>query len=706
MKTRNHFPVVALVLFALVSPHSAHAQFTGNNQTNIINGVVSNWTRDYYVGSNYVSDALFIQNGGKLFVTIGYGYIGYNMGANNNSAVISGNGSTWSSEYGLYVGYSGAANNLVIQNGGRLFETNGSGYIGYNTGANNNSVVISGNGSTWSNEFGLYVGYGGIANSLVISNGGGVNDGVHADHGDYIGYNANANSNSVVVSGSGSVWSNGYGPYVGYSGSGNSLVISNGGQVSGSITIGYNVGADSNSAVVTGGGSTCGGDYVGLQGSGNRLVISNGGQVFGSWGTIGNNDGADSNSVVVSGTGSVWTNSVGLYVGRNGSGNSLGISNGGQVFVGSGGSSHIGGAGANSNSVTVSGSGSIWNCGFTYVGDYGAGNSLVISNGAKVFGDAGYIGYNAGANSNSLVVSGIGSVWSNRIVLAVGVNGGGNSLIIRDGGTVIATNGGAGANPGSTNNLITISGGNLIVTNSGGDARFNIRRGLLTFDGGTITVDNLLLTNGLASVMAFNSGLLNVKATAVTNTQQFIVGDGTNVGNLHLLGGTHSFNDGLRIRANSLLTGCGTVNGSVVVDAGAVARSDCSALTFSGNVTNNGTMLADAAVLESSGTLVNNGTIYLFNGGTTNFHGTFINNGSTLTVGAPTISSISRVGNDMTIQVPSIPVLTYQLQSSPALPSGWADSGAPQTGTGGPLTFTDLGAATNASSLFYRVRAY
>jgi len=64
------------------------------------------------------------------------------------------------------------------------------------------------------------------------------------------------------------------------------------------------------------------------------------------------------------------------------------------------------------------------------------------------------------------------------------------------------------------------------------------------------------------------------------------------------------------------------------------------------------------------------------------------------------------MGNDMMIQVPSVPTLTYQLQSSRALPSGWSDSGAPQTGTGSVLTFTDPGAATNASSLFYRVRAY
>jgi len=51
-------------------------------------------------------------------------------------------------------------------------------------------------------------------------------------------------------------------------------------------------------------------------------------------------------------------------------------------------------------------------------------------------------------------------------------------------------------------------------------------------------------------------------------------------------------------------------------------------LTVSGNVTNNGVMIADnGSVVESSGTLVNNGKILRFNGGTTNFTRTIINNG-------------------------------------------------------------------------------
>src|SRR6266404_8773839 len=60
---------------------SASAQYTGNYQTNIISGVVSNWTGDYLIGSNTFADALFIQNGGVL--SNANGYLGYEIGADN-----------------------------------------------------------------------------------------------------------------------------------------------------------------------------------------------------------------------------------------------------------------------------------------------------------------------------------------------------------------------------------------------------------------------------------------------------------------------------------------------------------------------------------------------------------------------------------------------------------------------------------------------
>jgi hypothetical protein len=129
-------------------------------------------------------------------------------------------------------------------------------------------------------------------------------------------------------------------------------------------------------------------------------------------------------------------------------------------------------------------------------------------------------------------------------------------------------------------------------------------------------------------------------------------------------------------------------------------------MTFTGIVTNNGTMRAiDSSVLEAFSNVVNNGTIDVING-STNFHGAFINNnGTVLTASSVKVSQESRSGQDIVIQIPSVSGHTYQLQISVSLTSpNWAKSGASQSGNGNVLVFTDLGGATNGPGRFYRVQ--
>src|SRR5205823_1248468 len=110
---------------------------------------------------------------------------------------------------------------------------------------------------------------------------------------------------------------------------------------------------------------------------------------------------------------------------------------------------------------------------------------------------------------------------------------------------------------------------------------------------GTITVDALSATNGMASGFSFIGGTVHSGAAIVSNTLPFIVGNGVKAATYHLLGGVHSFANGLRIRNASFLTGCGTINGAVVVDAGGTVLIDCGGtMTFTGSITNNGTMRA------------------------------------------------------------------------------------------------------------------
>ena len=541
----------ALCAAMLFSTLSGHAQFAADNQTNIINGTAVNWPSNYYVGSNYISDALFILNGGSL--SNQWGYLGYQPGGVSNLAVVSGSGSAWTNVGNLYIGYSGSANRLVISEGGKVVAS-GHTVVASSSGSISNSVLVTGSGSVLTNEFGsLYVGDGGSYCSLVVSNGGAVFCGGPG----YVGGNFGGQSNLALVTGSGSVW-----------------------RCGGNMTVGFR--------------------------NGNMLIVSNGGAVFSTEGRLGYFGNARSNSVLITGNGSRWENTRTLHVG---------------------------------------------------------------------FG------------------------------VEVGTDASNNRLTIADGGSVLASNAYVGFTAISSNRHLHVSGGNLTVTNLSATGFLDVRRGAVTFDGGTIRVDQLWLTRGVNSILEFNSGTLHSKGTVISNTQPCVVGDGVASANFHLLGGVHSFNDGLRIRASGLLSGCGTVNGNLLVDAGGAVVADCSALVFDGNVTNNGVLIAkNGSVLQSAGTVVNNGTIYLWNGGTTNFSGTFINNGVILSSVSPRIAGLSVVGSNVVVQVPSLPSFSYRLQTSATLrPPMWIHSGPAQSGTGSLLIFTEPGGAITGTNRFYRI---
>ena len=132
---------------------------------------------------------------------------------------------------------------------------------------------MDGSGSTWNNGYGLYIGYSGTG-TLNITNGGGV-----TDSSGYLGYSS-ASKGVATVDGIGSMWTNSAPLYVGYVSMG-TLNITNGGAVS---------------------NTDC---YLGLT-SGSTAVVT------------------------VDGTGSTWINTGKLSVGYSGSG-TLNVSNGGTV---------------------------------------------------------------------------------------------------------------------------------------------------------------------------------------------------------------------------------------------------------------------------------------------------------------------------------------------------------------------------------------
>ena len=208
---------------------------------------------------------------------------------------------------------------------------------------------------------------------------------------------------------------------------------------------------------------------VGVAVWGNTLAITNGGQVNNSYGFLGFNSSSSNNVALVTGSGSVWSSAYSLYAGDYGAGNQLTVTNGGQVVSYQ---AYLGVHPSSSNNVAlVTGSGSIWSNSYDlYFGYDGASNQLIIANGGQVINNNGFVGYETGNSNNLVLVTGSGSVWSNGSDLSVGYSGAGNQVIVTNGGTVFANNLVLGRNAGSSGTL-TLAGGavsmaGLIATNA------------------------------------------------------------------------------------------------------------------------------------------------------------------------------------------------------------------------------------------------
>ncbi len=386
--------------------------------------------------------------------------------------------------------------------------------------------IISGITSNWSGAY--YVGYTNFADVLVIENGGAL-----SSDGGYVGIETSASNNFAVVSGSGSVWSNSSTFSVGWSGAGNTLVISGGAKVSASFpfsfasSIGRNASASNNHVVVTDTGSVwtnTGGVNVGVFGSGNALTISNGGAVFSASASLGRTSSSSSNVAVVTGNGSIWSNPGGLLVGDGGAGNRLLISDGGAA-VNDGSHAFIGsGASASNNVVTVSGTGSVWSNRDLQIGLSSGGNQLVITNGGAVYANLfSCLSCSATISNNSALVVGDGSTWFSR-TLYVGLSGGGAQLELGDRGSVVASNAYVGYSTGSAGNQINITGGSLFVTNAVHNGVLDVRCGTLTLNSGLLQADVLIVTNPCGRLI--RTGGILVYSNLVLDANLSAVGDG------------------------------------------------------------------------------------------------------------------------------------------------------------------------------------
>ena len=254
----------------------------GNTPMQVMSwGTSNSYTADnfYAIGGGYIdSTAVSVSNNALYVFRVQDLYVGSNT--SGQSMVINSGASNYAS---AYIGYNGSSNSLVVNGSSSpaSLRTVGSTWIGYYEGDSNNSLRVSGSNAFYGNRDGLIaVGTSGSGNTMEVSDGA-VAKGVQI----MMGYNSSSSNNSVLVTGAGSTLNLTNGTLiVGYSGSGNSLVVSNGAQVN-SFRSYVGIYGTNNSALVTGAGSLWSNQVTvqigtanswGSSGSG-TLTVANGG---------------------------------------------------------------------------------------------------------------------------------------------------------------------------------------------------------------------------------------------------------------------------------------------------------------------------------------------------------------------------------------------------------------------------------------------
>lgn len=121
------------------------------------------------VGSEGSNNHLSVEEGAH--VAVKWAYVGLSETAHNNTLNILGAGSSMSVQNDLSIGSNGSNNIVRVGYGGTL--TSGYVDIGFDSGANNNEAIVYGQGSTWSlQQLAIATYFDGTGNALTIEDGG------------------------------------------------------------------------------------------------------------------------------------------------------------------------------------------------------------------------------------------------------------------------------------------------------------------------------------------------------------------------------------------------------------------------------------------------------------------------------------------------------------------------------------------------------
>ena len=281
-----------LVVMAIV--FSMRAQVVNDGATNTLANITNSIPGDVVVGTNGAFTLLILSDNALLTNSLS-GLIGRNAGARSNEVRLLSASARWRMGGDLMAGSTGALSRLTIGNGARVEDSQG--WIGLMSSSSNNLAVVTDPGSMWTNRGELRMGYGGSGNQMIISNGAVVVSG-----NGFIGSDPAANSNTVSISGPGSQW-RAFDFYVGNNGSTNRLVVDSGGQLTNrNGYIGFT--GRGNSAAVSGASSmwtNALGLTVGVLASANQLLVSSGGVVIAPTLLMGMDPASTNNSLLVDG---------------------------------------------------------------------------------------------------------------------------------------------------------------------------------------------------------------------------------------------------------------------------------------------------------------------------------------------------------------------------------------------------------------------
>ena len=569
-----------------------------NESFSVVNaGTIVDSANYILVGQNGSNNTMTV-SGGASVADQAFTVVGLNATAADNSLLVTGTGSTWSSG-GLVIGDSGTGNSVSVEAGAGVASAGSGVALGYNVGSSGNSLVITGTGSTLTDTSDLVVGFAGSDNSVVVSNGGTLTNGQYT-YGGVIGLNAGSTNNSVLVTGSGSTWNNSGALTIGSAGSG-VLTIADGGSVSAAEVV---IAAETSAVGTLNFGSYGGGDTAG-----NFLpsTIS-----FGSGqGVVNFNQVNTIAATGFSGTGSLNQRGTGTTV--------------------------LTGSNSLAGTTTVSAGRLVVD------GQPSFGTSSIQLTGGTLALSGSFSDFSLGLAAGSMLITGTGSSWNRTSDLSVGNASAGVSVIVSNGATVT---GGAqvhlGPNTWATNNSILVTGSGSSWTNTAtilvGATSSN--NSLVVSDGGQVTaplyvgrdagsINNSVLVTGSGSSLSTGlgnttvigysgQGTLTVAnggiATAPQGSLQIALAAGSS-GTLNIGGfGTNDTAGTISAPGIAFGSGTGTINfnqtnattiSAVISGNGTVNQLGSGTTTLSGNNSYTG------ATTVASGTLLVGGEISL-----------------------------------------------------------------------------------------------